>query len=583
MRLVTASLVALVVVGAASYGIYRSFGPSARGVLPLPATQFVQGEFLVKFDPGTPASAISALHTQNKVQELSTVPGINVARLKVPTGSSVGEMVNLYGKNPNVQYAEPNYIRQAVDTPNDTRWANQWNLVKIGMPGAWDISKGSAAVTIAILDSGIALSHEDLIGRYSGSPAADDYGHGTQVAGIAGAATGNAKGIAGVCQLCTLSSYKVLDSTGSGSDSAVANAIVLAADAGAKVINMSLGAYASSQTTQDAVNYAWGKGAVLVGAAGNDATSTQFYPAAYANVISVGGTDSTDLKTTTTNFGPWVKVVAPGQSIAVPTMAGSYTLASGTSMAAPHVAGLAGLLFSASPGITNQQVVSVILAGVDQVSGGPRINACKALAAAVGTTCSPAAPSPTPTPTPAATPTPTPAPVATPTPTPAPVATPTPTPAAAAVATPTPTPAPVATPTPTPAPVATPTPTPAPTVAPTPTPAPTPTSTPAPTPAPTVTDTFTGSVSKTGTATKDFTINLAAAGTITASLGGWTGNPSNNNLTLTLLSGGTQVASATAPVRPQTLTYGATAAGTYTIRVTAASGSGSFTLTATHP
>jgi len=584
-KLVASVAVLVIVIGAASYGAYQVLGPAQRGVLPLPPTEFVQGEFLVKFTPGLAAEGRRSINAQNKVDELDHIAAIGVSKLKVPPGSSVGEMVNAYKKNPNVTFSEPNYIRRAIDIPNDTRWANQWNLTKIGMPGAWDISKGSAAVIIAVLDSGIALNHEDLIGRYSGTPAADDYGHGTQVAGIAAAATGNAKGIAGICQLCTILSIKVLDSTGGGSDSAVASGIISAADAGAKVINLSLGAYASSLTTQDAVNYAWSKGAVIIGAAGNDATSTQFYPAAYTNVLSVGGTDSTDARTTTSNFEPWVLVYAPGQSIPVPTMAGSYTLASGTSMAAPHVAGLAALMFSANPAITNASVVSLITGNVDTTSAGPRINACKAVAAAAGVACGAAAAATTATPVPTVAPTPAPA----PTPTPAPAGTPTPTPTIqAAATTPTPTLAPTPTPAPTPAPTLAPTPTPAPTPAPTlaptpvPTVAPTPTPTPAPTPT-TVTETFTGSVAKSGTATKDFTITLAGPGTITATLSGWSGNPSNNNLQLVLLSGTTQLASATAPVRPESLTYTATAAGTYTIRVVANTGSGNFTLTVTHP
>jgi thermitase len=549
-RLVATLAVLLIVVGAAGYGAVQLFGPTLRGVLPLPATEFVQGEFLVKFQPGAAADAVRSLNAQNNAPEIDRIPGIDVARLRVPTGSSVGAMVTLYGRNPNVLYAEPNYIRTATDSPNDTYFATkQWNLTKIGAPAAWDITHGSAAVVIAVLDSGIALTHEDLIGRYSGTPAADDYGHGTQVASVFGAATGNVKGMAGLCQLCTISSYKVLNSTGTGSDSGLASAIVAAADAGAKVINMSLGGYATSSTVSDAVNYAWGKGVVLVGAAGNDSSTSQFYPAAYPNVISVGGTDSGDLRTSTSNYGAWVKTVAPGQGIIVATMAGSYTLASGTSIAAPHVAGLAGLIMSANPSLTNSQVVALILNNLDAVSGGPRINACKAVAAAANVACGATIASTT---------------TATPAPTVAPTATPVPTVASTA----------------TPVPTATPTPTPAPTVAPTPVP------TVAPTPAPTattVTQTFTGTVSKTGTSTRDQTITVNAAGTITASLGGWTGNLNTNNLDLYLFSGTTQLAAATTANRPENLTYAVSTAGTYTLRVVAAAGSGNYTLTVTHP
>ena len=422
----------------------------------------------------------------------------------------------------------------------------------------------------------MALTHPDI--QYSGSPLADDNGHGTQVTSVSSAKTGNGIGMAGICQLCTVQSYKVLNSLGSGSDSAIAAAITQAADAGARVINLSLGGYASSSTTQDAVTYAFGKGAVVIGAAGNDNTSSLFYPAAYTNVISVGGTTSDDLKVSSSNFGPWVKVSAPGQGILVATYTGSFTLSSGTSIAAPHVSGLAGLIFSVNPALTPQQVMDFITNNTDATSAGPRINACKAVAAAAGVACPAATAATTTTTTATPTPAPTVAPTATPAPTvtPIPTAVPTTSPAAAAV---TPTPAPTVTPTPAP--------TVAPTIAPTATPSPTPAPTPTPvltaTPVPTVSETFTGSVAKTGTATKDFTITLAAPGTITAQLGGWSGNPSNNNLQLYLLSGTTQLASATGTVRPQNITFNATAAGTYTLRVTAASGSGNFTLTVTHP
>ena len=544
-RLVATLVVVLIVVGASSYGAVQFFGPTLRGVLPLPATEFVQGEFLVKFQPGAAADAVRNLNAQNNAPEIDRIPGIGVARLRVPTGSSVGAMVTLYGRNPNVVYAEPNYIRHDSDSPNDPKFGSQWNIAKLGLPAAWDITKGSASVTIAIIDSGIAINHEDLVGRYGSRADVDDYGHGTQVAGTAGANTGNALGMAGVCRLCTLTSYKVLDSTGSGTDAALASAIVAAANDGAKVINMSLGAYGASSTVQDAVNYAWGKGAVLIGAAGNDNTTTQFFPAAGANVISVGGSTSSDAKVSTSNYGSWVKVVAPGLGITVPTMAGSYTLASGTSIAAPHVAGLAGLIFSANPALTNVQVVNLILTNVDVVAAGNRINACKAVAGAAGTTCATATTSTTTT-----TPAPTVAPTATPVPTIAPTVAPTPVPTVA------------------------------PTVAPT--PAPTATPTPAPTAA-TTTETFTGTVSKTGTVTRDHTITVSAAGTITATLGGWTGNLNNNNLDLFLFSGTTQVASAATTNRPENLTFAVTTPGTYTLRVQATAGTGTYTLTVTHP
>src|SRR5207253_1476215 len=178
---------------------------------------------------------------------------------------------------PNGQYAEPNAIRHSFGTPpNDPALANQTALTKISASDAWNISTGTAAITIAILDTGINVNHPDLDNKAPGAvQGVDDNGHGTQVAGLAVAHTNNAVGIASLCWQCKVLSIKVLDSTGSGSDSAVAAGIVQAADAGAKVINLSLGGYATTQTMQDAVNYAWAKGALIVGAAGNDNTTSQ--------------------------------------------------------------------------------------------------------------------------------------------------------------------------------------------------------------------------------------------------------------------------------------------------------------------
>ncbi|MDP2672114.1 MAG: S8 family serine peptidase [Candidatus Daviesbacteria bacterium] len=256
-------------------------------------------------------------------------------------------------------------------------------ISKLNTPAAWDITQGDPALVIAIIDSGVDFSHEELAGK--GTGVLDDYGHGTKVAGVTAANTNNAVGIAGVCPLCQILSIKVLNSTGFGSDSGVASGIIKASDAGVKVINLSLGSYSLSTAMQSAVDYAWNKGVVIVGAAGNDNSTTKFYPAAFPNVIAVGATTSSDVKSVISNYGDWVDVWAPGQGILSPKMGGSYTLASGTSLAAPHVAGLAGLILSAKSGLTNQQVVDLIISNADDLPGGSkRINAYKALLAATG-------------------------------------------------------------------------------------------------------------------------------------------------------------------------------------------------------
>jgi hypothetical protein len=225
-------------------------------------------------------------------------------------------------------------------------------------------------------------------------PRQDDYGHGSHVAGIAAAATDNGAGIAGVAFNSSIMAVKVgYTDPESGEHLArytdIAYGIMYAADNGAEVINLSLGGYGYSLGLKGAVNYAWDAGCVLVGAVGNDNKSDPFYPAAYDNVIGVSATDQNDAKAPWSNYGSHVAVAAPGSSIYSTYWndGSTYAHMSGTSMSAPHVAGLAALLFSQDGGRSNAEARSIIEgsaddlgdAGWDQYYGYGRINAYKAL------------------------------------------------------------------------------------------------------------------------------------------------------------------------------------------------------------
>jgi thermitase len=377
----------------------------------------VPGEVLVKFRPGTPGQAIADAHRQNGGRVREEIPGIDVQVVLVPPGQERARAA-AYARNPNVLFAEPNGLWQAVAIPDDPRFGEQWGLHNTGQnggtadadidaPEAWESTRGSTDIVIAILDTGIDQSHEDLKVKlagnlnFSGSKTVDDrYGHGTHVAGIAAAVTNNSLGVAGTCPACRLLNVKVLNDNGSGSWSGIANGIVAAADGGAKVINLSLGGYSASSTVAAAVDYAWGKGAVLVAAAGNDNTSSQLYPAAYDEVIAVAATDNKDQKASFSNYGNWVDIGAPGVSIlsTAPDHPNriwgrgvKYAYGSGTSMATPFVSGVAGLVWATGACTTNSCVRTAVEGNVDTPSGlsgwwprGGRLNACRA----VGGSCS---------------------------------------------------------------------------------------------------------------------------------------------------------------------------------------------------
>lgn len=344
------------------------------------------GEILVKFKPGA-AGAVG-----------DEIPGIGVRVVKVRPGDEEAE-VERFKNNPNVIYAEVNGIWNALHitgetfVPNDKYYNTyQWNMKIIDAPGAWFVTQGSSSVNIAILDTGIKSTHEDLVGKVvlkknftTSSTVEDKQGHGTHVAGIAAAVTNNGKGVAGVGFNSSLMNGKVLGDNGSGAWSWIASGIAWAADNGASAINMSLGGSSGSQTILDAVNYAWGKGVVIVAAAGNDGTDAPSYPGFYDNVIAVAATDKNDNLASFSNFGTWVDVAAPGVDILSSYIRYKppYVFMSGTSMASPHVAGLAGLLAANNPTWTNANIRAAIESTTDKKGSYPiangRINAHNAV------------------------------------------------------------------------------------------------------------------------------------------------------------------------------------------------------------
>jgi thermitase len=364
--------------------------PSSIFASPQHPTNYVPGELIVKFKPGITTASVESLSDQLGAKVVKTSKaGWQVVKFN---NTSVQDMIKKYKSNPNVEYVEPNYYFHAVWTPNDTYFSSQqWGPQKVQAPQAWDVTKGSSSVKIAIVDTGVQYDHPDLSGKVTlgydfvdnDNDPYDQNGHGTHCAGIAAAVTNNSRGIAGMAPNASILAVRVLDANGSGTLDDVASGIQYAADQGAKVISLSLGSSAGSTTLKNAVDYAWNHGAVVVAAAGNNSSSAPSYPAYYSNAIAVASTDSSDNLSYFSNYGSWVDVAAPGSSIYSTYLGSTYATLSGTSMATPHVAGLAGLL--ASQGRSNSQIRAAIQNTADHISGTGtyftygRINAYKAV------------------------------------------------------------------------------------------------------------------------------------------------------------------------------------------------------------
>ena len=374
--------------------------------------KFREGEVLVGVRGNADADSLGVGKAAGKQEKLKA------ARIKLNPGLSVSEAIARLSKNPNVEYAEPNYIRHKTATPNDTHYSKQYALIRAQANQAWDLWKPQGKAVVAVVDTGVQYSHPDLtnvllrdgsnnVVGYNAltwtSNANDDEGHGTHVAGIAAAQINNATGIAGVAgwnpgisgsaNWVRILPVKVLDSYGYGDDAGIADGIVWAADRGANAVNLSLGGSGWSNTLNNAVQYAWSKGAVVVAAAGNSGVSSVEYPAGYDNVISVAATDSTDTLASFSQYGSWVDVAAPGDEIASTYFGSGYAYLSGTSMAAPFVAGQAALLKAHNPALTGAQLSSLITSHTDAVSpygantiGGGRVNVLKSLQAATPAT-----------------------------------------------------------------------------------------------------------------------------------------------------------------------------------------------------
>jgi thermitase len=368
-----------------------------------PETSHIAGQIMVKFRDSAAAAGVLRQHS------LSEGPGIGSTGaylIKVPAGKEP-QLIEALSRNPAVEYAEPDQL--VTPETADEYFPRQYALQNDGQAftntdGTIQIAAGKVdadvdaveagtvttgnGIKVAVLDSGVANDNNDITPKVvahknftNGETGDDNYGHGTHVSGIVAATADNSIGVAGVCPGCTILDGKVLNDSGVGSSSGLANGINWAVSNGAKVINMSLGVR-KSRTLETAVNNAWSKGVVLVAAAGNGGNQTKIYPGAYPNVIAVAATDNHDAKASFSTYGAsWVDIAAPGVNVysTFPNhtfvlgtkhkRAFGYDVGNGTSMSSAIVAAAAALAWSADPGATHTSIRAKVESTADKIDG----------------------------------------------------------------------------------------------------------------------------------------------------------------------------------------------------------------------
>jgi thermitase len=360
---------------------------------------------LVRFRPEIGAAYAEQLLLSYGFPSVRAIPAIGVYSVRTPPGVSIVETLAMLRRNGDIETARPDYRVRLADVPNDAYFRdyqynlrNQGGILDVGggrqfpltagadikAAPAWDAVQGDPETIIAVLDTGVDAAHPDLEAKVvpGGHDFAnddddpfDDHWHGTHVAGIAAAATGNGLGIAGVARDCRVLPVKVVDENGDGYYSWMIDGIIWATDQGVDVINISLGGDVPDPFLEDACKYAFDHGVIVVAAVGNDAGAV-LYPAAYDDyVLAVASSDFNDAISSFSNRGPEVDVAAPGEWILSPgplwyfgPSEPPYLFASGTSAATPHVAGLAALIRSAKPDLTVDEIMKIIRYTADDIN-----------------------------------------------------------------------------------------------------------------------------------------------------------------------------------------------------------------------
>ena len=378
-------------------------------VSPADLPRWAPGEALVRFRPAARAAQRSAALGAVRASVVREYAISGVVRLRLD-GIGVEEAVARLAADPQVAWAEPNYVWSIERTPNDTRYSDQWSLMNqgqfAGTPGAdiraeaaWDVTTGDSTVVVGVIDTGLDLEHPEMAGNIWVNPGEipdngiddegdgfvddvhgwdfangdndpmDDHGHGTHVSGIIAAVGNNALGIAGVCWRTKIMPLKFLAANGTGYTSDAVDALEFAIAHGVRITNNSWGGGPYSQALADAITAAGAAGMLVVVASGNsgfDLDQAPGYPASYLNpeIISVGATDKNDALAAFSNYGlQTVDLAAPGDFIMSLWPSRRLAILSGTSMAAPHVAGAAALLLARNAAMSPLAMKSRLMHG----------------------------------------------------------------------------------------------------------------------------------------------------------------------------------------------------------------------------
>jgi len=361
--------------------------------------EVVTNQVLVKFKP-IATEEIFKIHQQNKAKVIKEIKVLRIYQVEISTETTLEETIKKYKENPNVIYAEPNFVGKTFATiPNDLHFNKQWAVKKTELDKAWDLGKGGPEIVVAVLDSGVDLNHpdlkENLIPGYDfindDPEPMDDNGHGTLVAGVIAAKGENGEGIAGVSWYSKIMPIKVVDSQGSGHYFNLAQGIIYAVENGAKIVNLSVGGYTYSEALKEIVDYALSQGCIIVAGVGDDNFNIPVFPAAYPGVIGVGATGEKDEVSTDSNYGGFLDLYAPGKEIYSTLPGSQYGYGSGSSLAAAYVSGLVALLISADQSLGRQRIEEILYATGDYIPdkfkgnyGHGRTNAYRAMTVVKG-------------------------------------------------------------------------------------------------------------------------------------------------------------------------------------------------------